>query len=223
MNYTEWKRNINRKLRRRAEEDRDSGRGVLFHSIFYHNYLEGYKEVYETDANGKRRLKRTYVGMWYVQRLSRTQYILLRLLYVLLFAAMIALVAFAALSQRASGSALYVVIPEILVVCMFFRILYILAASYLFAPKKMTINDYETSSGAIRNASLVMAVSTALCGAGSLIYGLIHGSLTAELAPAGLFLLAGLTALVMNRIEHGVPYDEVFNENAETAQGLEID
>ena len=223
MNYTEWKRNINRKLRRRAEEDRDSGKGVLFHSIFYHNYFEGYKEIYETDANGKRRLKRTYAGMWYVQKLPQPQYILLRITYVILFAIIIALVVMGALAQNASGAALYIVIPEIIVVGMFFRLLYILAASYLFAPKKMTINDFETSSGALKNATFVLTIAALAASVLSLLYGALHSDVSGVIKTAVCFLAAAFTSFVMNRVEHTVPYEEVFNENAETAQGLEID
>ena len=222
--YSQWKRDTIRKLRIRAEEDRDSSKGILFHSIFYHRFFEGYKETYETGADGKPHLKRTYAGMWYVQKLDQKKYVLVRAGYVLLFALLVLFLVLAARLQGISGTALYVVIPEILIVLMLFRIFYILIASYLFAPKKMTIHDYESSSGALKGAALILAGVEALAFLATLLFGLLHLGQTAFPLTAALVFLAGaLISCAIFFIENKVPYEEVFNKEGEKAPGLQIE
>lgn len=220
--YNEWKRNMNRKLRIKAEEDRDSSKGVLFHSLFYHKYFEGYKEHYEIGTDGKPHLKRVYAGMWYRQSVSDKNYILIRIGYVLLFAALFLLLVAAGRIQGASGTALYVVIPEILIVVMLFRVFYILIASYLFAPKKMTIHDYESSSLALKTAAVILGGAELLACLATLLYALLHRG-GASLPSALVFLLGGALAAAIWLIENRIPYEELFNKEGDKAEGLEID
>jgi len=97
----DWARRKNRELHRQALEDRDSR---LWHSRFYHRYFEGYTENKELDQNGKERIRRIYTADWYGQDLPKGKRIGVRLLYMMLFAMMVAAVFGAGILQGGTGT-----------------------------------------------------------------------------------------------------------------------
>ncbi len=211
MNYKKRMRLANQKLRRKAEEDRDEN---VFHSRAYHRFFEGYRETRVLDSKGRTKIVREYAGTWYVQDVSRVLYVGVRLLYVFLFVGILLLFAGAALTQGGSGSALYVVLPEIVSICFFFRLFYVLTVCYLFVPGKMTVDDYRTSSLALEKSSAWCAAALFAAGAGTGIYLLLHGDKTGTAVLAGLlFLAAAALSLLVSFVERKVPYRKVENSH----------
>lgn len=210
MDYKKRMRMANRRMRRKMEEDRDQ---KAFHSRSYHRYFEGYKEYETADAKGKKRLKRVYVGNWYRQELKAPAYIGLRILYVLLTAGVLAFFVAAALSQKESGSAIYVVLPEAVTVGFLVYLLYTLLVNYLFIPRNMTVNDYRISSKALKKGSLCCTACLAADALATLLYLLLHGDASAGIGGAALeFFAAAALSAAVSLAERKIPYSERENE-----------
>jgi hypothetical protein len=221
--YTKWKRETNRKLRRKLEEDRDIH---IFHSHFFHRYFEGYTEYRDVDEKGKVHIRREYTGTVYISELSGGEYWLLRAVYVILFAAMLYFLYQASMRQTAFGNNLFLVLPEIATVACFFWMFYTLLVSYVFAPKRMTIDDYRTSSGSLIRVSKLLAVLSALDALVSFVLALI-GHAAAEGYMAALFFLGNAAiAAIIFLIEQKTPYQEIVPQKSpddEITHGIEID
>ena len=203
----------------------ESGEARPYHSGAYHSYFEGYTEYRVTDERDKSRLRRVYTGDWYRQKLEKKQYIGLRAVYTLLFLVMAGAVALAAFTQGSAGQALYTVAPEIVTLCLLARLFYVLFVNYLFAPRKMTVNDYRTSAPALKTASSWLA---ALFGAdllGTALDALLNGAAGRfQSLPLTLlaFALGAAAAWLMYRMECRVPYETLKNDTVPPADGVTI-
>lgn len=221
MPLRDWARRKNRELNRKSLEDRDAR---LWHSRAYHDYFEGYVEREVTDARGKTRIRRVYAGTWYVQDLPRGRYVLLRILYVLLFAGMAGALVLAGLLQGGAGTAFYVVLPEIVTVCLLARLFYALFVCYLFAPKRMTIHDYRSSSGALNRTCVALTAAFLVCACATLAEALLrHAALGGALAAAAAFALGALLAGAAAYVEKKTPYKELPNGEATAENGTPIE
>lgn len=222
MNYKNRLKRANQKMRRKAQEDRDVR---MFHSASYHRFFEGYTEYETVNAKGKKVLKRVYTGIWYVQDLATPNYFFLRALYCLLFAGIVLLFSRAGMTQQESGTALYVVLPEIATVCFLFYLLYTLFVGYLFVPRKMTVHDYRSSSLSLKKASKGMGICLFADTALTVLYLFLHRGTSASGAGAAAleFLGAALLAGAMCLIECKIPYKEVENDTAPEQSGIVID
>lgn len=220
MALKEWARKKNRELHRQALEDRDSH---LWHSHAYHRYFEGYTEYKELDQNGKERLHRVYTAPWHVQDLSRAQRISLRCLYMVLFLLMIGAVLLAGSRQTGAGTAFYVVVPELAVLCLLAWLGYVLLVNYLFLPRKMTVHDYHASSISLRRAALILGIAFLLSAVLSMLEGALKGIADSELVPAAVFLAGAACAFAMRWIEGRVPYREEENKQKTKSAGISIE
>lgn len=184
-----------------------------WHSRAYHDFFEGYVEREVTDARGRRRIKREYAGTWHVQDLPRGKAALLRIAYVLLFAGMVGALALAGLLQGAAGRAFYVVLPEIVTICLLARLFYALFVCYLFAPKRMTVYDYRSSSGALNRTCVFLTAAFLVDACAALLEGfLTHAPAGGVLSSALAFLAGALLAGIAAYTEKKVPYKELPNE-----------
>ena len=222
MALKDWARRKNRELHRKALEDRDSR---LWHSGAYHRFFEGYTEYKVTDEKGKVRIKRVYTGTWYRQALPEDKRRLVRGIYVLLFLLMCGAMALAAWTQGSAGRAIYTVIPEIVTLCLLARLFYVLFVCYLFAPRKMTVNDYRTSSPAIKNAGLWLAIAFAADALAALIDRLANGgeAFRSFGLTALAFCLGASMALLTAKIESGLPYETEESAEMPQAGGVTIE
>lgn len=159
MGLKDWARRKNRELHRQALEDRDSR---LWHSRYYHRYFEGYTETKELDRNGKEHIRRVYTADWYEQDLPKGKRIGVRLLYVMLFLLMVAAVVGAGILQVGAGTRFYIVIPELITLCLLSWLGYVLLVNYLFMPGKLTVHEYKASSLTLRIVTLAAAIAFAV-------------------------------------------------------------
>ncbi|MBR1822188.1 MAG: hypothetical protein IJ769_11295 [Clostridia bacterium] len=215
----DWARRKNRELHRQALEDRDSR---LWHSRSYHRYFEGYTEYKELDQNGKERIRRVYAADWYQQDLPKGKRIGVRLLYSLLFLMMVAAVVGAGILQGGAGTRFYIVIPELVTLCLLSWLGYVLLVNYLFMPKKLTVHEYKASSLTLRIVTLAAAVAFAADALMAALDLALVGGARGGWAIA-LFLAGAACAWVMRLVESRIHYDQIENPAAARDGGVTIE
>ena len=222
MALKDWARRKNRELHRQALEDRDSR---LWHSGAYHRYFEGYTEYRVTDEKGKTRIRRVYTGTWYRLALPDNRRLMVRCIYVFLFLLLTGAIALASWAQGGAGRAVYTVIPEIVTLCLLARLFYVLFVCYLFAPRKMTVGDYRSSSPALKNAGLYLAIAFAADALAALIERLLGGGASFRSFPLTVlaFCLGASMSLLLARIESGLPYETEENTDVPRDGGVTIE
>ena len=219
MGLKDWARRKNRELHRQALEDRDSR---LWHSRFYHRYFEGYNEYKELDANGKERIRRVYAADWYAQNLPKGKRIGVRLLYVALFLMMAAAVIGAGILQGGTGTRFYIVIPELITLCLLSWLGYVLLVNYLFMPKKLTVHEYKVSSLSLRIVTLAVAIAFAVDALmAALDLALVGGERGGWVI--ALFIGGAACAWVMRLVESRIHYDQIENPAAEKDSSVAIE
>lgn len=173
------------------------------------------------NSNGK--FQRIYVGDYYRQELSVLQYIMLRVGYVLCYALSLGLFLFAALRDWLSSILLFVAVPiAASLVCLL--LLSVALLFYVFARKKMTIGQYEETSGLLKKYSLwsaIMLVLTCLCTGVALFWYRVENS-GADIVNALLFVAAAVPVYAMRLVEKCVPYSKTPSGVPRPHDGLEI-
>ena len=219
MGLKDWARRKNRELHRQALEDRDSR---LWHSRYYHRYFEGYTETRELDANGKERIRRVYAADWYTQNLTKGKRVGVRILYIALFVMMVAAVVGAGILQGGTGTRFYIVIPELITLCLLSWLGYVLLVNYLFMPKKLTVHEYKASSLSLRIVTLAVAIAFASDALMAALDLALVGGARGE-GVIALFLVGAVCAWAMRLVESRIHYDQVENPVAAGDGGVVID
>lgn len=199
------KRATAQRLRRRTGQDNSLlNRG--WHSKAYHRHFEGYAEVETTNEKGRTIIERVYVGDYYRLDLPKNKRIMLRLTYGAMILLIAALFGFAASRPVGANMTWYLAIVQMLGVCLI-GLMCVNLLSHCMAPRDMTIGDWKSSSKKLlRNAkytALAMELMAFLTGLYLVLNGedwLIH------LLCIGLYAVAGLIAVAVNRLEANAPY-----------------
>lgn len=199
------KRRMNQRLRRRTDLDK----GLLdrgWHSKAYHRHFEGYAEVETTNEKGKTTIKRVYVGDYYRLDLPKNKRVALRLVYLALIALIAGLFGFAASQPVGANMTWYIAIAQMVAVCLL-GLLCVSFLSHCIAPRDMTVGDWKSSSKKLqRNAkytALAMELLAFLTGLHLLLNGENWGM---HLLCVVLYAIAGITAVILNRLEANAPY-----------------
>ena len=123
----------------------------------------------------------------------------------------------------ASNSTWYVVITQVVSVPFLFWIV-IAFFSYLPAEQDMTIDEYRSSSLALKKATLGAAVSLGVVALATLAFIFLDqpDEPLVELLCAGKYLMGGLLAFLMSRIEKRVIYIIIPNQNKPPIDSDEI-
>lgn len=208
-------------LRSSLQKDGKQSKRGTWHSKAYHRFFEGYSEISVPNSNGKgNRIQRIYTGNYYRQDLTKSQRILLRVLYVALFLCVAYLFVSSAILPLASNSTWYVVLPQVISIPFLFWIV-ISFFSYLPAERDMTINGYRSSSLALQKATLISAVSLGFSACSMLVFMLLNRSdvLSVELICAVKYFVGGLIALSLNRVEKKINYIIIPSQNKPPVDG----
>ena len=199
------KRRMNQRLRRRTDLDK----GLLdkgWHSKAYHRHFEGYTEAEITNEKGKTVIQRVYVGDYYRLALPKNKRIALRLAYAVLIALTVALFGFAASRPVGANMTWYLAIAQMVTVCLL-GLLCVNLLSHSTAPRDMTVGDWKSSSKKLqKNAkytALAMELLAFLTGLHLLLNGENWGM---HLLCVVLYAIAGITAVILNRLEANAPY-----------------
>ncbi len=219
-----WALGSRDQLRDSLEKHGKRSKRGIFHSKAYHRFFEGYSEVTVPKPSGKGiRIQRIYTADYYRQDLTERQRILIRVLYVTLFLCIAFLYTSSAILPLTVNSTWYVVIPQAASVALLFWIL-VAFFSYLPAKQDMTIADYRSSSLYLLKATMGSAICLGITALATLVYVRLNPSdgFPREVLCAGKYIVAGLIALVMYRIERKVSYLAIPNQHLLPDNSLEI-
>lgn len=199
------KRRMNQRLRRRTELDK----GLLdrgWHSKAYHRHFEGYAEVETTNDKGKTIIQRVYVGDYYRLDLPKNKRVALRLAYLSLIALIAGLFGFAASRPVGANMTWYIAIAQMVAVCLL-GLLCVSLLSHCAAPRDMTVGDWKSSSKKLQSnakyTALAMELQAFLTGLHLLLNGENWGT---HLLCVVLYAIAGIIAVILNRLEANAPY-----------------
>lgn len=205
-------------LQKRAEKlDRNASGSKGWHSTFYQSYFDGYTEYYVTKPDGGRKLTRVYTGTYYSQALSIRARVLIRLLYIALFALAVAAFLFGA---NVAGSAWYVVVCVAATIPFSFLTLLSLF-HYLISPREMT--QYEFS----RATNIKKYSAAAAC----FLYGSAAATLVSDLQSTPihiswsslLLLIAGALCMTgISVIERQIQYNKRLSNYTAPPGGIEM-
>ena len=216
------KRKMNQRLRRRTDLDK----GLLdrgWHSKAYHRHFEGYTELEETNERGKTVIRRVYVGDYYRLDLPKNRRIGLRFGYAGLIAFTAVLFGYAASRPVGANMTWYTAIVQMVAVCLL-GLLCVNLLSHSVAPRDMTIGDWKSSSGKLQRNAKYTALSMELLAFLTALYLILNGEeWVIHLVCIGLYGVAGLAALVLNRLEANAPYKTWRSTEAAPEDGSYID
>lgn len=207
---------------RKMREEEVVRRGS-WHSRAYHKYFAGYTEYYVLDGkSGKPKIERIYTGVFYRQELSGAKYVWIRVLFAVLFLASAYCFFSGSMSDNASNKVWYAALPQVLCIPLLFYMM-ISLFSYLFAPRKMKIHDYNISSVALKRAALFASIAHALAALCTLGFIVAEGDFSGAVILSGCkFLIAAIFLFVVNRVEHFVEYTTIANPTKIPDYGAEI-
>ncbi|MCD8015953.1 MAG: hypothetical protein LUG99_22905 [Lachnospiraceae bacterium] len=193
------------KIDKRQREEDTAMRGRFFNRA-YHKNFEDYAEYMVQKPNGKGKIVRVYTGKYYSQQVSSSQYILVRLLFTLLTAAVITLFIFGCTRDLAYNYVRYVALFEALCIpFLFYQV--ILLIGYIFADRKMDIHSYRLYHEQFLTVTRYGSILHALTAGVMLLYLLLHQSFSAKLfMPIVLFLISAAFLLTINRVENAIEY-----------------
>ena len=212
------------RLRDSMQENTENRRSGASHSKAYHRHFEGYSEITVPKPNGQgTRIQRIYTGDYFRQDLTERQRILIRVLYVALFLCVAFMYVSSAILPLTINSTWYVVLPQAVSLPFLFWIL-IAFFSYLPAERDMKIADYRGSSLYLLKATMGSAICLGMTALATLVFIVLNPSAESprEMLCAGQYIVAGLIALAMHRIERKVSYLTIPNQHLPPDNSFEI-
>jgi hypothetical protein len=215
---------LREKIRNSLQKDEKQGKPGTWHSKAYHRFFEGYSEIIVPRSNGKgSSIQRVYTRNYYQQNLTGAQRLLIRLLYAAVFLCIAYLFGSSATLPLAINTTWYVVLTQV-VSLPFICWIVISLFSYLPAGRDLTIYEYRSSSLSLKKATLSAAISLGLVAVSTLIFILLNPSIgvLAELLSALKYLVGGVLALIMNRIESKINYSIIPSKNSPPVEAMEI-
>lgn len=211
------------RLRDSMRED-ENKKGSASHRKAYHRHFEGYSEIIVPKSNGTgTTIQRIYTGDYFRQDLTARQRILIRVLYVALFLGIAFLYTSSATLPLRINTTWYVVLPQAVSLPFLFWIL-IAFLSYLPAERDMEIADYRGSSLYLLKASMGSAICLGITALATLVFIILNPSdeFLRDMLCAGEYVVAGLIALAMHRIEKRVSYLTIPNPQSPPDNSFEI-
>jgi hypothetical protein len=213
------------RLRDSLQQDTRNGGSGARHSKAYHRHFEGYSEINVPKPNGKgTRIQRIYTGNCFRQDLTARQRIWIRVLYVALFLCIAFLYTSSAILPLRINSTWYVVLSQAVSLPFLFWILVALF-SYLPAERDMKIADHRSSSLYLLKAARGSAICLGITALTTLVFIILNpsGESSRAMLCAGKYIVAGLIALAMYRIERKVSYLTIPNQHVPPDNSFEID
>lgn len=205
------------------EKQKNEAPGHGWHSAAYHRHFEGWAEIERRDERGRVRIERVYRGTWYIQSLSRAQRIGERAALAVLFAAALALFAFAALRPVAGNAKWFLALGQFAVIA---AALFTLAGlvNYLTCGGKMTVGEYKSGPVRFRRGCAVMIAALLLCLLLYLLCAFLYeAGIGTHLLCAALCLASALFLVLAHRLDANVPYENKESEAPGEPDAVEIE
>ena len=209
--------NYFQKMIKRSDEQArlESLSNKSWHSTFYHGQFEGYSEHYEWDADGKKKLVRTYTGEYYRPAQSPSRRHRFAAARILLFLLGTALFLAGAAQPAVCNRTVYVTIFQALTLaCLAFVLMGL--CTMLTVRGDFTIPAFQHGPTRLKRSSLLGTLSLFAAAVGAVIAAFLSADFDARsLISAALFLPAGGCLLSLNRLESSIRYDYIENPVAE--------
>ena len=194
------------------EKDHEVPETGFRHSDSYHRYFRGYTEIRRAKPNGRYSIERYYTQPWITSAASTPVYWLTRLIYASLVVLSWILYVRALCQPLESNRCWFVAIPGLPAIIALF-LLSVVTVSYICVHKKMTLWEYESSTGRLKRLSLLTGGFMGLTALMKGFFLLLYGADTApELLCIGQTLLAAGCAAAICLMERGVVYTTVPND-----------
>ncbi len=194
------------------EKDHEVPETGFRHSDSYHRYFRGYTEIRRAKPNGRYSIERYYTQPWITSAASTPVYWLTRLIYASLIVLSWILYLWTMCADLGSNRSFLVAIPGLPSVILLL-LLSAVTVSYICVHKKMTLWEYESSTGRLKRLSLLtggfMGLTALMKGLFLLLYG---GDIASELLCLGQTLLAAGCPTAIYLIERGAVYTAVPND-----------
>ncbi len=183
-----------------------------WHSRYYHRYFKDYREIVEPSEDGRPRIRRIYVGHYHEAQVSAGKWLGLKLVYWALAALSFAVFALFALQSNPVNMTWYGVLPQVVALCSYlFHGWFMLGR--LFAPLKLTRQQFAEYSKNVRMTALAAGIALLLGGVAALGHWLLCAGPIAQVLQAAGFAFSALPALAIWWMEGKTPYAVVGNTN----------
>lgn len=194
------------------DKDNDAAETGFRHSDAYHRYFRGYTEIRIPGEVGRFSIARYYTQPWIVDAASEKDYLCKRvfvgMLLVLSWIAYIYGMCMDVGSNRWSVAAIPGLTAVILLV-----VFSTVATFHLFAPRKMTLWQHESTSNRLKKMALATGSCMSLTAVTKLVYMLVMQCRTAaELASFGITAVAAISAICIYVLERRTVYTTVPND-----------
>ena len=194
------------------DKDNDVAETGFRHSDAYHRYFRGYTEIRILGEMGRFSILRYYTQPWIVDAASEKDYlckrVLVGMLLVLSWIAYIYGMCMDVGSNRWPVAAIPGLTAVILLV-----IFSAVAIFYLFAPRKMTLWQHESTSNRLKKMALVTGGSMSLAAVAKIAYILImRGETAVELISFGITAAAAASTICIYVLERKTVYATVPND-----------
>ncbi len=177
----------------------------------YHNYFRGYTEVRMVRPNGSIKIDRVYTSPWQVCALTDRGCVLLKIAYLLLFAASAFLYVFA-MTRDIPGNRHWAVGITGLPTIVFLIILLVRTIIYATLPRQMTYWEKISGPRRLMQTAGLTALIEAVTGIILIIFALVTKAEVSRTVGCGLINLgAAICAGAIWFIEMKVPYTEEAN------------
>lgn len=177
------------------------------HSAYFHKYFRGYTEVRTAKPGGGYRIERFYTQPWVIQDVSDQVYVLYRVIYALLMLTIGVLFYRAAATDGRAGNRSFLGAVGVIasVVCLI--LLAAAVVNYCFIRRRMTLWDYQSSSGNLKKAALAAAAAMT-ASAALIVVNCLFGveSVFLELQLAGSMSVPAVLSLAIFFLEKNVSY-----------------
>lgn len=183
-----------------------------WHSRYYHRYFKDYREILEPSENGRPRIRRIYVGHYHEAQVSAGKWIALKLGYCALTVLSFVIFAAFALQSNPVNMTWYGVLPQVVALCAYLFLAWFLVGR-LFAPQKLTKQQFAEYSRNVRLAALTAGLAVMLGGVVALGHWFLCAGPAAQLIQTAGFVCSALLALAIWWMEGKTPYTVVGNTN----------
>lgn len=172
----------------------------------YHKFFEGYSEYSETDAHGRKVIRRVYTGQWYSADQQPGLQVAYRICYAALFALSLILFLRAASLDAPGNLCWYPTVP--VVAAVFCYLWQLRALCYYLPTGKRTVYHHRTSSLGLQHSAIALSICM---GSAALLHGLFlmldsTDRPGVERVCLFLFLASGAVQLLLWQAERQVPY-----------------
>jgi len=195
-----------------------------FHSTSYHKYFDGYTEMKVLKSNGKGdKIVRVYTGPYFSQDVTDRQWKRNKLILIMVYMIVVTAFLFFAALDKANNKVWFTELPQAIVLCSFLWMLYAVF-HYVAAPRKMTINQYRSSSGRLLHSGRAAMTASWAAAVTQLVYACVPGNADklCSILCAVIFALGGAAICYLIVHEGRMIYRHHLSEEQEGTKGMEI-